>query len=501
MIDYFQILCGLLVLVLSFYYYYTATFDFWKNRNVRGPKPVVFFGNLKETAFKKVSMTEHVKNMYDQFKHEPVFGIFQGKTPTIVVTDLELIKNVLIRDFSQFSQRGLGYSRRVEPLEEHLFFLDTPRWRPLRPKFSTIFSSGNLKEMFNLILKCSNDLEKYMDKVIGNGGLVECRELAGKYTTDVIANCMFGLDISTLPNEDSEFREMGRRVFKPSKTMVVRDTLKQFVPGLYNWIGHAVQPEGVINFFTRAMLDTIKYREEKKIFRPDCINVLMDIHQNPEKAGSFKPTEQLLATQGFVFFLAGFENTSLTISHALYELAQNHEIQDKLRAEIQEDYAENGETLTYDRIRDLKYLDMVFKETLRKYPVLTTLFRENIEDYTFKGTDVTIPKGTKVWIPVYAIQNDENHYPNPEKFDPERFTKEAEAARHPMSYLPFGDGPRNCIGARFSQNQVKLGILTVIRKYKVDVCQQTTVPYQHEKRSLMLMLKGGVNLKLSKVDY
>lgn len=69
----------------------------------------------------------------------------------------------------------------------------------------------------------------------------------------------------------------------------------------------------------------------------------------------------MLATQGFVFFVAGFENTSLTISYALYELAQNHEIQDKLREEIRDDYERHGETLTYDRVKDLRYLDKVFK--------------------------------------------------------------------------------------------------------------------------------------------
>ncbi|XP_034194593.1 putative cytochrome P450 6a13 [Osmia lignaria lignaria] len=501
MTDYFQIFCSLAVVLLSIYYYYTSTFDFWKNRNVNGPNPTFFFGNLKEVAFKQLSMTECLKKMYDQFKHEPVFGIYQGRTPTIVITDLELIKNVLIRDFPIFATRGLGYSKKVEPLEEHLFFLDAERWRSLRPKFSPAFSTGKLRDMFPLIAKCAENLDKYMEKVIGEGGQVECRELAGKYTTDVIGNCIFGIDISTLPNEDSEFREMGRRIFKPCKQMVIRDTLKQFLPRLYNWVGHVLQPEGVIQFFTRAMLDTLKYRKENNIFRPDFMNALLDIQQHPEKAQSLKLTDQLLATQGFVFFVAGFENTSLTISHALYELAQHHEIQDKLREEIRDDYERHGETLTYHRVNDMRYLDKVFKETLRKYPVLTSLAREVLENYTFKGTNVTIPKGTKVWLPIFAIQRDPDIYPDPEKFDPERFSDEAVAARHPMSYLPFGDGPRNCIGARFSQNQIKLGIMAVIRKYQVDVCEKTILPFQHEKRTLMLMMKGGVNLTFTKVEY
>lgn len=85
-------------------------------------------------------------------------------------------------------------------------------------------------------------------------------------------------------------------------------------------------------------------------------------------------------------------------------------------------------------------------ETLRKYPILPTLNRRAMHNYTFRDMKITIPKGTKIWIPVYGIQHDPNIYPDPEKFDPERFNDDAVAARHPMSFLPFGDGPRNCIG-------------------------------------------------------
>lgn len=74
------------------------------------------------------------------------------------------------------------------------------------------------------------------------------------------------------------------------------------------------------------------------------------------------------------------------------------------------------------------------------------LNRQAMENYTFRDTNISIPKGTDICISIYAIQNDSNVYPDPEKFDPERFNEDAVAARHPMSYLSFGDGPRNCIG-------------------------------------------------------
>jgi len=78
--------------------------------------------------------------------------------------------------------------------------------------------------------------------------------------------------------------------------------------------------------------------------------------------------------------------------------------------------------------------------------------RQSITNYTFDGTKVNIPEGQKVWIPVYAIHRDPSIYPKPDVFDPERFNDDTMQSRHSMSYLPFGDGPRNCIG---KQNKFK----------------------------------------------
>ena len=89
---------------------------------------------------------------------------------------------------------------------------------------------------------------------------------------------------------------------------------------------------------------------------------------------------------------------------------------------------------------------MCFPETLRKYPPISALPRKALEDHTFADTKISIKKGTDIFIPVYAIHHDENIYPNPEKFDPERFDEKVAGTRHSMNYLPFGDGPRNCIG-------------------------------------------------------
>lgn len=101
-----EILCGVAALVLLVYYYLTSTYDFWKNRGVNGPKPSLFFGNFKALFLGQQSNADFSKAIYDEFKSEPIIGLFARRTPVVMVKDMDLIKDVLIKDFSVFASRG-----------------------------------------------------------------------------------------------------------------------------------------------------------------------------------------------------------------------------------------------------------------------------------------------------------------------------------------------------------------------------------------------------------
>lgn len=148
---------------------------------------------------------------------------------------------------------------------------------------SPVFTSGKLKEMFLLMLDCSVYLEQYLAKIVDKEEPVDCRELSAKFTTDVIGNCVFGIDTSALANEDSEFRRMGRSVISPSTRTTIRNFVREILPFLYKTIGHLLQPPGADKFFTKMVMDTINYRKENNIYRPDFINILMELKNHPEK--------------------------------------------------------------------------------------------------------------------------------------------------------------------------------------------------------------------------
>lgn len=104
--DYFQLLCGISILLLAIYYHYSSCYNFWKSRNIPGPKPIIFFGNFLDVLLKRESMADWMKRLYDQYKNEPAFGIYIGTSPLLMPNNLDMIKDILIKDFSLFADRG-----------------------------------------------------------------------------------------------------------------------------------------------------------------------------------------------------------------------------------------------------------------------------------------------------------------------------------------------------------------------------------------------------------
>ncbi|XP_076285747.1 putative cytochrome P450 6a14 isoform X2 [Lasioglossum baleicum] len=424
--NYLEFFCGVVVLLIALYYYRISHYDFWSKRGVFGPKPHPIFGNLFDLSFARISAADAIVDIYKTYKHEPVVGLFEGTSPILVINDPDIIKNVMIRDFSSFQERPYTAHGRTEPMSQHLFRLDARKWRPLRPKITPIFTSGKLREMFALMVECSKNLEGYLDNVVGKGEPVKVSELSAQYTTDVVGTCAFGINMNSMSEKESEFRRMGRSMFNTTVESVLRLKTSLLWPKFYDLLGFVVPEKTLTRFFTKIVMNAIKYREEHGIHRPDFINMLMEFRNHPEQIEGV--------------------------------------------------------------------------EILRKYPAGAIIQRRTTSACTFDTLKFTLPKQIAVWIPLFAIHRDPEIYPDPEKFDPERFSEEQVATRHPMHYLPFGDGPRSCIASRFAQLQAKLGLIKILRNHKVDVCEKTMIPCEYEKGAILLQPKGGIYLNITKME-
>ncbi|KAH0540554.1 cytochrome P450 6k1-like [Cotesia glomerata] len=478
-------------IILAIYYWSTAKHNHWKRLGVPGPAPTPLVGNMGPFFLGKKAMAERQEEMYKEWKNEPFFGFFNSRMPVLMITDPDLIRQVLIKDFQAFSGRGINI-KDDDPLANHLFNIDGHKWKVLRAKLTPAFTTGKLKLMIDLMVECANHFERYLLNQVGKGKVIECREIAAKFTTDVIGSTAFGINMNALDREDSQFRIIGRKMFEPSVINMCKRMLRDFSPRLFNLLNIEIIPKAHTDFFVNSIRETIEFREKEKIVRHDLVDLLKDIKKNQHEI-DFEVTEGLLTSQAFVFFAAGFETSSTTISFALYEMALNLEIQEKLRNEIHETLKKHNGKLSYDIINEMKYLNMVLQETLRKDSPAILLRRKSVLPYKIPDSNITLPTGTAIEIPVYSIHHDERYYPNPEVFDPERFNENEK--RHQMVYLPFGDGPKNCIGLRFAAYQSKLGIISVLRHFKVLPSDSLQIPYQIHKASIILSAAGGINLK------
>lgn len=356
-----EYLGGFLALGFIIYYWSVSSFGFWKERGVPGPKPIPLLGNFKTVLAGNTSFGEWLVNYYNEYSNDRIVGAFIRRRPVLILRDLDLIKDIFIRDFSKFPDRGQKTFEKAEPLSQHLVNLEHSIWRPLRNKLSPAFTSGKLKDMFYLLLECGDHFQNYLNKRLAKDEPIECRDLTARFTTDVIGTCAFGLQMNAMADEDSEFRKMGKYVFDMNWKKLIKFRIREGTPWLYRLLAPIMRDNLITDFFMNTMRDTIEYRRKNKIIRHDFIDQIMEIQDNPDKIPEVKLTDALLTSQLFVFFLAGFETSSTTMSYALYELAQHHDYQDRLREEIRDTLKANDNSLTYELVKSMKYLDKVFK--------------------------------------------------------------------------------------------------------------------------------------------
>lgn len=164
------------------------------------------------------------------------------------------------------------------------------------------------------------------------------------------------------------------------------------------------------------------------------------------------------------------------------------EIQQRLYDEIIETNEQlDGKPVTFEALQKMKYMDMVISEVMRKWPVGTLMDRAVSKQYLMEesdGTKVLLQPNNIIWIPVYAIHHDEKYYPQPNVFDPERFSDENKKNIPQFAYLPFGSGPRACIASRFALLQLKAVIFNILLEFNIETTAKTPVP---------LILRGGTN--------
>lgn len=480
----------LAITILLLYFHLTRNFSYWKKRKIPFVDPIPIFGNVFNAFTLKESVGEFLHKIY-KTTTSAYLGFFIFDQPYLLIRSPDLIKTILIKDFDYFNDRTITENNRDDELGSNiLFIVKNPAWKAIRTKLTPAFTSGKIKNMFPLMKEVATEMKTYINNLQLKP--VEARELCGKYATDVISSCAFGINTHAFKYENAEFRVVARRIFSWSFSRAIQMASYFFAPMLVKPFRMTFIDPVASNFLKDAFWKTLIDRENSGAKRGDLIDILVHLRKTHDGVGFQLDGDKLVAQAG-QFFVAGFETTGSTIAFALYELSLNPSIQNRVREEINTTLNKH-ETFSYEAIQDMKYLDMVLSETLRKYPLLPFLDRRCVKDYQIPGTDVVIEKGIPVYISLFGLHNDTDYFPSPEKFDPERFSDENKDSIPNCCYLPFGDGPHNCIGARFGLLSSKAALVHILTDFKVEPTESTPLCVKFDPKGITLAPQGKLNL-------
>ncbi|TRY80497.1 hypothetical protein TCAL_13167 [Tigriopus californicus] len=517
-----EILALLLTLFGIAYGIFKYRITFWARRGVQSETQATFpFGNdpafHPDVILTKRNAAYVMDDLYQKHKDKPFVGIYGPLgQPTIFINDLELIKNILIKDFEVFVDRigqfnFFGGDSEVftdRLWRQQLLTLKGELWKDVRSVFSPVFTSGKMKLMMHFMKAISLNLQEEMRQCAEHFNPIDLKGVFGKYSMDTIATCGFGVDAGSFgSNKETIFVKHARTIFDRShwdNLMLVCS----IIPGLNAFCKMLKLPffkPVETKFFYDIIIQTIQNRVKTKERKNDLVDLMIDaIHfektlkeigeieaydnviQSSSFAHKIKKTdfdETLVVSNALLILVAGYDTTAMTMTYCAYELAKSQVTQDKLIQEIDEvmsKLAEDQDFPDYNTIQTMPYLDSVLHETLRLHCPIPLILRNTAQDYKIPGHYAVIPKGTDVSMLAYSIMRDEKYYDNPNVFNPDNFSKTSKEKRNPFAYLPFGHGPRACIGMRFALLEAKVGLVSVLNKYRIKACKDTP---QHPMRS------------------
>nr|KAG5712401.1 hypothetical protein BaRGS_023980 [Batillaria attramentaria] len=376
-----------------------------------------------------------------------LYLMYLGVRPQLVVTDLDLLREVMVKNFSNFVDRMCHY-----------------------------------------INRCSQLLSENIKHKTQNQEVVDVKDVFGAFTMDVIAGTAFGLETNSQTQEAEPFVFHIQQMFKRLNfgIILVHQIASSFpfLGPVFGKLGLSFFGDEHTQFLLKALDDIIESRKNDSVRdekAADMLQMLVDaeadadaITDRAEDSDDTKThrrmTKDEILGQGFLVLNAGYETTATTLQYLTYNLTIHPDAQQKVVDEIREKLGDAEPT--YENVASLPYLDAAIHETLRLFPPVPTINRQAAETITLRG--FTIPAGCGVAIPICQITHDSEYFPEPEKFMPDRFIGENRSKVPALAIeLAFGYGPRQCIGMRLALLEIKFAAVRIFRHFRFLKCDET----------------------------
>ncbi len=407
-----------------------------------------------------------------------------GPKSVYLVSDPRLFQHMLRDNVRNYQKSKFLYNAAKPMVGEGLLTSEGDFWLRQRRMIQPQFHRQRIATFAHMMSDAVNDVMAVWEADDRMGGEVDLGERMAQLTVEIVSRTLFGT--ATLSPED--IAHLGKDMMAASNYVALR--------GYMPFIPHSIPVPGARRFeqamihLTQAVNAIIKAGEADKGDGDNLITMLL--HTIDEETNE-RMTHKQLFDEVMTAFSAGFETTATAMTWIWFLLAQNPDVEQKMRDEVASVVGDRPPTL--DDITKLVYCRQALQESMRFYPPIPMLPRTALADDVMDGYH--IPQGTILLLFYHGLHHNAEYWDAPENFDPDRFTPHQSEKQHRFAYLPFSAGPRKCIGNEFAMMEGTLVLAMLLQRYRISLVEgQTVVP----NLSATLKPSPGIQVKMERIE-
>ncbi|XP_053697820.1 cytochrome P450 4d2-like [Sabethes cyaneus] len=417
-------------------------------------------------------------NFHRRYGNDLIGQSFLNK-PGLQVTSAKTVEQII---HAKTIRKSLIYDFMRPWLNEGLITAVGKKWAQRRKIITPAFHFKMLEEFLAIFNERAELFVSKLKKQL-SGGDFNIYEHVTLCTLDIISESAMGVKINAQENPDSPYvkavKQMSKIIFMRlfslfrefkiffhlSKAVhrqkAALEVLHGFTDSVIRERKAQLEDEQARDAALQKLEETDIYGKRKMTLLELLLNISVDNH--PLSNSDIREEVD-------TFMFAGHDTTTSCISFSAYHIAQNPKVQEKLYDEMVHVLGKDFKSteLTFGTLQELKYLEMTIKEVLRIHPSVPIIGRKSASDMVIDGQ--TIPSGVDIAVLIYAMHNNPEVFPEPDKFDPERFNEENSSKRHPYAYIPFSAGSRNCIGQKYAMLEIKTTLVKLLGSYRLLAC-------------------------------
>jgi cytochrome P450 len=388
-----------------------------------------------------------------------------------LVSHPDHIRHILVENNKNYSKATYSNTKFKDVIADGLLVSEGDSWLRQRRLMQPAFHQNRLTQLVPLVTSETTRVIQSMDAAAAQGQPVDISKLMASLTLSITTKALFGVDLGDEVNNVGDVINMAADLLEKPK---------------YARFQNALQ------YVDQVVMSIIEERRRTNTDTGDLLSKLLQARDEETGQGM---DDQQLRNQVITLLLAGYETTANALTWTWYLLAQNPEAAAKLHEEAVR-VLKQGSLPSNEDLANLPYTRMVFEEALRLYPPAWVLGRKALGEDEIGG--FRVPVGTIIAISPYVVHRHPDFWDEPEVFDPLRFTSERSARRHRFAYLPFGAGPRQCIGNTLALLEAQIIVSMIARRFDLALVPDQDV---HPQPLFILRPDRPVLMQVHPVDY